>query len=57
MEEIEKLISRAGSASTLVKLRVDPAPGMAAADVAKAHVAAAEGAYRGKVLDPGTLGG
>jgi hypothetical protein len=57
MEEIEKLISRAGSASTLVKRRIDPAPGMAAADVAKGHVAAAEGAYRGKVLDPGTLGG
>ena len=42
---------------TLVKLRMDPAPGLAAADVAKAYVAAVEGADQGKILEPGKLGG
>jgi len=42
---------------TLVKLRMDPAPGLAAADVAKAYVAAVEGAYQGKILDPSRIGG
>ncbi len=42
---------------TLVKLRMDPAPGMAAADVAKAYVAAVEGSYQGKIIEPGKLGG
>jgi hypothetical protein len=30
---------------------------MAAADVAKAYVAAVEGSYQGKILDPGRVGG
>ena len=38
---------------TLVKLRMDPAPGLAAADVAKAYVAAVERADQGKILEPG----
>jgi NAD(P)-dependent dehydrogenase (short-subunit alcohol dehydrogenase family) len=42
---------------TLVKLRMDPTPGMAAANVAKAYVAAVEGSYQGKVIEPGKLGG
>ncbi len=42
---------------TLVKLRMDPAPGLAAADVAKAYVAAVERADQGKILEPGKLGG
>ena len=37
---------------TLVKLRMDPAPGLSAADVAKAYVAAVEGSHQGAVLDP-----
>jgi len=37
---------------TLVKLGMDPSPGLAAADVAKAYVAAVEGSHQGKVLDP-----
>jgi NAD(P)-dependent dehydrogenase (short-subunit alcohol dehydrogenase family) len=37
---------------TLVKLRMDPAPGLSAADVAKAYVAAVEGSQQGAVLDP-----
>ena len=37
---------------TLIKLRMDPAPGMASAAVAKAYVAAVEGSHQGKILDP-----
>ena len=37
---------------TMVKLGMDPSPGLAAADVAKAYVAAVEGSHQGKVLDP-----
>jgi hypothetical protein len=36
---------------------MDPAPGLAAADVAKAYVAAVEGSSQGKILEPGKLGG
>ena len=36
---------------TLVRLHMDPAPGLSAADVAKAYVAAVEGAQQGAVLD------
>jgi NAD(P)-dependent dehydrogenase (short-subunit alcohol dehydrogenase family) len=42
---------------TLVKLRMDPAPGLAAADVAKAYVAAVEGSSQGKILEPSRIGG
>ena len=38
---------------TLVKLRMDPAPGLAAADVAKAYVAAVERADQGKISSRG----
>ena len=37
---------------TLIKLRMDPTPGMASAAVAKAYVAAVEGSHQGKILDP-----
>jgi NAD(P)-dependent dehydrogenase (short-subunit alcohol dehydrogenase family) len=37
---------------TLVKLRMDPTPGLSAADVAKAYVAAVGGSQQGAVLDP-----
>jgi len=37
---------------TLVKLGMDPSPGLAAADVAQAYVAAVEGSHQGKVFDP-----
>ncbi len=37
---------------TLVKLGMDPAPGLSAADVAKAYVAAVEGCQQGAILDP-----
>jgi NAD(P)-dependent dehydrogenase (short-subunit alcohol dehydrogenase family) len=37
---------------TLVKLGMDPALGLSAADVAKAYVAAVEGQYRGETLEP-----
>jgi len=37
---------------TLVKLGMDPSPGLAAADVAKAYVAAVIGSHQGKALDP-----
>ncbi len=37
---------------TLVKLGMDPAPGLSAADVAKAYVAAVEGSQQGAILDP-----
>ncbi len=36
---------------TMVKFGMDPTPGLAAADVAKAYVAAVEGVQQGKVLD------
>ena len=42
---------------TLVKLRMDPAPGLAAADVAKAYVAAVEGSQQGKISRAGKFGG
>ena len=41
---------------TMVKLGMDPATGLAAADVAKAYVAAVEGSHQGMVLDPRYLG-
>ena len=37
---------------TMVKLGMDPASGLAAADLAKAYVAAVEGSQQGAVLDP-----
>jgi NAD(P)-dependent dehydrogenase (short-subunit alcohol dehydrogenase family) len=37
---------------TLIKFGMDPTPGQAAADVAKAYVAAVEGKHQGQVLDP-----
>ena len=37
---------------TMVKLGMDPTPGLASADVAKAYVAAVEGSHQGKILDP-----
>ena len=37
---------------TMVKFGMDPTPGQAAADVAKAYVAAVEGKQQGQVLDP-----
>jgi len=37
---------------TLIKLRMDPTPGLASAEVAKAYVAAVEGPHQGKILDP-----
>jgi len=37
---------------TMVKLGMDPAPGLSAADVAKAYVAAVEGSQQGVILDP-----
>ena len=40
---------------TMVKFGMDPTPGLAAADVAKAYVAAVEGAYQGEILDPARL--
>jgi NAD(P)-dependent dehydrogenase (short-subunit alcohol dehydrogenase family) len=41
---------------TLVKLGMDPGPGLAAAEVAKAYIAAVEGPPQGTVLDPRQLG-
>lgn len=40
---------------TLIKLDMDPARGVPAAEVAKTYVAAVEGAHQGKVLDAGKL--
>jgi NAD(P)-dependent dehydrogenase (short-subunit alcohol dehydrogenase family) len=37
---------------TMVKYGMDPTPGLAAAGVAKAYVAAIEGTEQGKILDP-----
>ena len=42
---------------TLVKLGMDPTPGLASADVAKAYVAAVHGAYQGSILDPRQFSG
>ena len=36
---------------TLIKLGMDPTPGLASAEVAKAYVAAVEGPHQGKILD------
>ncbi len=36
---------------TMVKLRMDTAPGLAAADVAKAYVAAVEGTMQGEIIE------
>jgi NAD(P)-dependent dehydrogenase (short-subunit alcohol dehydrogenase family) len=41
---------------TMIKLGMDPTLGLASVDVAKAYVAAVEGSYQGKVLDPAWLG-
>jgi NAD(P)-dependent dehydrogenase (short-subunit alcohol dehydrogenase family) len=41
---------------TMVKLGMDPTPGMSAADVAKAYVAAVEGTHQGKILEAAKLG-
>jgi NAD(P)-dependent dehydrogenase (short-subunit alcohol dehydrogenase family) len=41
---------------TMIKFGMDPTPGLASADVAKAYVAAVEGSDQGKVLDPARLG-
>ena len=40
---------------TMVKLSMDPSPGLASADVANAYVAAVEGSHQRKVLDPRLL--
>jgi len=45
-------VSPAWVKETMVKLGMDPSPGLASADVAKAYVAAVEGSHQGKVLDP-----
>jgi NAD(P)-dependent dehydrogenase (short-subunit alcohol dehydrogenase family) len=37
---------------TLIKLGMDPTPGLPSAEVAKAYVAAAEGSHQGRILDP-----
>jgi NAD(P)-dependent dehydrogenase (short-subunit alcohol dehydrogenase family) len=37
---------------TMVRFGMDPSPGLASADVAKAYVAAVEGTYQGQILDP-----
>ena len=37
---------------TMIKFGMDPTPGQAAADVAKAYVAAVEGKHQGRILDP-----
>ena len=37
---------------TMVKFGMDPTPGQAAADVAKAYVAAVDGKHQGQILDP-----
>ena len=42
---------------TLVKLGMDPTPGLASADVAKAYVAAVDRAYQGSILDPRQFSG
>jgi NAD(P)-dependent dehydrogenase (short-subunit alcohol dehydrogenase family) len=42
---------------TMLKLGMDPTPGLASADVAKAYVAAVEGAQQGQIIDPRGLVG
>jgi NAD(P)-dependent dehydrogenase (short-subunit alcohol dehydrogenase family) len=37
---------------TMIKLHMDPTPGMASAEVAKAYVASVEGSHHGEILDP-----
>ena len=37
---------------TLIRLGMDPTPGLASAEVAKAYVAAVEGSHQGRILDP-----
>jgi NAD(P)-dependent dehydrogenase (short-subunit alcohol dehydrogenase family) len=37
---------------TMIKFGMDPSPGQAAADVAKAYLAAVEGKQQGQILDP-----
>jgi NAD(P)-dependent dehydrogenase (short-subunit alcohol dehydrogenase family) len=37
---------------TLIKLGMNPSPGLSSADVAKAYVAAVEGPHQGRILDP-----
>ena len=37
---------------TMVKFGMDPTPGLASADVAKAYVAAVEGSDQGRIIDP-----
>lgn len=41
---------------TMVKLRMDPTPGLAAADVAKAYVATVEGAMQGEIIEAAKFG-
>jgi NAD(P)-dependent dehydrogenase (short-subunit alcohol dehydrogenase family) len=41
---------------TMIKLGMDPTPGLASAEVAKAYVAAVEGSHQGVILDPRQLG-
>jgi NAD(P)-dependent dehydrogenase (short-subunit alcohol dehydrogenase family) len=41
---------------TMVKYGMDPAPGLSAADSAKAYVAAVEGSHQGKVIEAAKLG-
>jgi hypothetical protein len=36
---------------------MDPTPGLAAADVAKAYVAAVEGVQQGKIIEAARVGG
>ena len=42
---------------TMVKLGMDPSPGLAAADVAKAYVAAVEGTMQGEIIAAKKFGG
>jgi NAD(P)-dependent dehydrogenase (short-subunit alcohol dehydrogenase family) len=42
---------------TMVKFGMDPTPGLAAADVAKAYVAAVEGVQQGKIIEAARVGG
>ena len=42
---------------TMVKFGMDPTPGLAAAEVAKAYVAAVEGSQQGKILEAAQRGG
>jgi NAD(P)-dependent dehydrogenase (short-subunit alcohol dehydrogenase family) len=41
---------------TMIKLGMDPTSGLAAAEVAKAYLAAVEGSHQGVILDPRQLG-